>query len=470
LGRFFDAFRPISHYLPEVSMPSGRVSFNEKLFWTGIVLIVYLVMRLIPLWGVGQTTQQDPFLPIRVVLGGQRGGLLELGIGPIVTGGLILQLLIGAGIIEYDASSPNDRAMLTSASKLLALVMTLVSALAFVIGGAYGSLSLTASVMVVVQLLAAGVLLILMDEMLQKGWGLGSGISLFILAGVAQSIFWEAFSPVPAGTTLRGSIFAYFQDIFHGNSPLTSFYVRPSSLPTMLGLVVTIAILIVVIYLEGVSIQLPISHARYRGFSGKYPIKLLYVSNIPVILASALFADMYLVANIINNNPMISSSVVGQIVGKFNGSTPVSGLVYYVTPPRTLSAISADPLHALIYLAILIAICVAFSVTWLSVSGMDAQSVASQLVDSGVLVPGFRRATQPISALLSKYIPTVTILGGFLVGLIAATGDFLGVYGSGTGILLSVGIIYQYYEIIMRERIAELHPGLERILGGKGAR
>ena len=89
-----------------------------------------------------------------------------------------------------------------------------------------------------------------MDELLQKGWGLGSGISLFILAGVAQAIFWDAFSPVPAGTTLRGSIFAYFQDIFHGNSPLTSFYSRPSSLPTMLGLAITIAILLVVIYLD----------------------------------------------------------------------------------------------------------------------------------------------------------------------------------------------------------------------------
>lgn len=467
MGRFFDSFKPIAHFLPEVSKPTGRVRFTEKLFWTGIVLIIYLVMRLVPLWGVGQTGQQDPFLPIRVVLGGHRGGLLELGIGPIVTGGLILQLLIGAGIISYDASNPSDRAMLTSASKFLALLMTTVSAMAFVIGGAYGSLQPNVAVLVVAQLLSAGVLLMLMDEMLQKGWGLGSGISLFILAGVAQEFFWSAFSPVPAGNTVRGSFFAYFQDILAGRNPLQAFYERPSSLPTMLGLVTTIAILIIVIYLEGVSVQLPISHAKYRGFSGKYPIKLLYVSNIPVILASALFADVYLLANIINSSPAISSSIIGEIVGRFNGSQPVSGLVYYITPPRSLDQMVINPLHALVYLAILMLICVAFSVTWLSVSGMDAQSVATQLVDSGVLVPGFRRATQPITALLSKYIPTVTVFGGLLVGLIAAFGDFLGVYGTGTGILLSVGIIYQYYEIIMRERIAELHPGLERLLGGK---
>jgi preprotein translocase SecY subunit len=466
LGRFFDAFKPIARFLPEVSKPTGRVRFTEKLFWTGIVLIIYLVMRLVPLWGVGQTSQQDPFLPIRVVLGGHRGGLLELGIGPIVTGGLILQLLVGAGIIAYDSSNPDDRSMMTAASKFLALVMTIVSAVAFVVGGAYGTLTPLMGMLVIIQLLSAGVLLMLMDELLQKGWGLGSGISLFILAGVAQELFWSTFSPMPAGTTVRGALFAYFQDMFAGRSPILSFYERSSGLPTMLGLVTTIAILIVVIYLEGVSIQLPIVHAKYRGFSGKYPVKLLYVSNIPVILASALFADIYLLSNVIRGSPAIASSIIGDIVGKFNGSVPVSGLVYYISPPRSIDAIAQDPLHAVIYLAILLVICVAFSVTWLSVSGMDSDSVATQLVDSGVLIPGFRRATQPISALLSKYIPTVTILGGLLVGLIAAVGDFLGVFGTGTGILLSVGIIYQYYEIIMRERIAELHPGLERILGG----
>ncbi len=469
MGRFFDAFRPIARFLPEVSKPTGRVGFNEKLFWTGIVLIVYLVMRLIPLWGVGTAGSEDPFLPIRVVLGGHRGGLLELGIGPIVTGGLILQLLIGAGMISYDSSNPDDRAMLTAASKFLALVMTAVSAVAFVVGGAYGSLSPLVGALVIVQLLSAGLLLMLMDEMLQKGWGLGSGISLFILAGVAQEFFWSTFSPMPAGEQVRGAVFAYFQAILSGQSPFTSFYMRQAGLPTMLGLVTTIIVLVVVIYLEGVSVKIPIVHARYRGFSGQYPVKLLYVSNIPVILASALFADIYLLANVIRGMPAISSSIIGEFIGKFNGSQPVSGLVYYISPPRTLSEIALDPLRAVIYLAILLSICMAFSMVWLSVSGMDAQSVAAQLVDSGVQVPGFRRATQPISALLSKYIPTVTILGGFLVGLIAAIGDFLGVFGTGTGILLSVGIIYQYYEIIMRERIAELHPGLERLLGGKRA-
>ena len=72
---------------------------------------------------------------------------------------------------------------------------------------------------------------------------------------------------------------------------------------------------------------------------------------------------------------------------------------------------------------------------------------------------------KPIESILKRYIPVVTIMGGIIVGLIAGVGDFLGVFGSGTGILLSVGILYQYYELLMRERAAEMYPALRRIFG-----
>ncbi|MEM2092594.1 MAG: preprotein translocase subunit SecY, partial [Candidatus Bathyarchaeia archaeon] len=91
---------------------------------------------------------------------------------------------------------------------------------------------------------------------------------------------------------------------------------------------------------------------------------------------------------------------------------------------------------------------------------------ARQLVDAGMQVPGFRRAEKPIESILKRYIPVVTLLGGFIVGLLAALADFFGAFGTGTGILLSVGIIYQYYQQIMSERIEEIYPGLRKFLGG----
>ncbi|RLI29957.1 preprotein translocase subunit SecY, partial [Candidatus Bathyarchaeota archaeon] len=52
-----------------------------------------------------------------------------------------------------------------------------------------------------------------------------------------------------------------------------------------------------------------------------------------------------------------------------------------------------------------------------------------------------------------------------LIGLLAAVSDFLGAFGTGTGILLSVGIVDQYYQALVQEQITELYPGLRRLLG-----
>jgi len=68
--------------------------------------------------------------------------------------------------------------------------------------------------------------------------------------------------------------------------------------------------------------------------------------------------------------------------------------------------------------------------------------------------------------ILKRYIPVVAVLGGVIVGLIASVADFFGVFGSGMGVLLSVGILYQYYQLLMQERVAEMYPALRGLLGG----
>jgi len=139
--------------------------------------------------------------------------------------------------------------------------------------------------------------------------------------------------------------------------------------------------------------------------------------------------------------------------------------VYYVVPPHNLSGVLADPVRAGVYALLLIVFCVFFAVTWVEVGGMDANTVAKQLLDSGMQIEGFRRSQIPIRQLLLRYIPVVTILGAIIIGVIAASADFLGAFGSGTGILLTVGIIEQYYQILVRERITELYPAARAFLG-----
>src|SRR3990170_7406713 len=199
-GRFLGLFKPLSRFTPEVKPPQRKVGFNEKLFWTGLALALYLIMTEVPLYGLTITAEQgDPFLYLRVIFASQRGSLMELGIGPIVTAGLILQLLAGSGMIGCDMSNPDDRMLFTTASKWFSFILITVQAAAYIIGGVYGTgLDPRVSVLVFLQLFVAGIVVMLLDEMIQKGWGLGSGISLFILAGVAQSILWESLSVLPA--------------------------------------------------------------------------------------------------------------------------------------------------------------------------------------------------------------------------------------------------------------------------------
>lgn len=464
-GRFLSLFKPFARVLPEIKVPERKVGFNEKIFWTAIVLIIYLVMSEIQLYGISSTVQ-DQFSQLRVIFASNRGTLMELGIGPIVTAGLILQLLAGSAIIQCDMSDPQDRGLFTVASKFFSILLTGIQAAAYIISGMYGALAGTTTLVIFIQLLGAGVIVMLLDELVQKGWGLGSGISLFIMAGVAQNILWQTFNP---GT---GLFVGSLSLLFGGGQTLSQWIIGAGSYPSLIGFIATIGAFLVIIYLEGVRVELPMTYAGYKGFRSRYPIKLLYVSNLPVIFASALFANVYFFSQLLWTQmgaPAPGTNILFQIIGDYNrtdsGVQPVGGLAYYVTAPNSILNVAAQPIRAAAYLVILVVFCAVFSLIWLEVGGLGPDKVAKQLMDSGMQIPGYRRSGRPIVSILKRYIPVVTILGGVIVGLIAGIADFLGVFGTGTGILLSVGIIYQYYELLMRERAAEMFPAFRRILG-----
>jgi len=493
--------------MPEVKPPEREVSFKEKFAWTAIVLIIYLIMSNIPLAGVPRDQGTDYFFWWRVLLASQRGTLAELGIGPIVTAGLIMQLLAGSQIIKVDFSDPQDRSLFTGVQKVLAVIMTIIQIIAYLAAGAYGSLSFAQQLAIFGQLFIAGIIIILLDELLQKGWGLGSGVSLFIAAGVSMQIIWLCFSPFGAEDGLMiGIVIAFFQVItgwghtrtfkieinevehtFTGVNNFGSIWDRRPvvletgtvpdinpNLPTLLGLIATIIIFIVVIFLETVRVEIPLQYSRYRGFKGKYPIKLLYVSNIPVILVQALYANALFFGQLLYrafpDNPFIL------LFARFEEVDPTSGasgwlqpspgcLLYYLTPPRSIQTLQDDPARAIIYMIILVLLCVWFSHIWVEVSGIAPRDISHQIIQAGLMVPGFRPTPRVLERILDRYIPTVTTIGAIAVGVLAACADFLGALGTGMGILLTVGIIYQYYQIIAQEQLASMNPALRGLLG-----
>lgn len=498
-SKFLNLFKPMARIMPEMKQPDREVRFKEKLIWTLVALIIYLIMSVTPLYGVSNASQQDYFYWLRVILASNRGTLTELGISPIVTSGLIMQLLVGSKIINVNMSDPEDRGLFTGVQKVLTIILTIFQSIAYLLGGAFGEigtgedqLTIPTVIVIFIQLLASTIIIMLLDELLQKGWGIGSGVSLFIAAGVAGQILYNAFAFVPTSTSdggdglYRGAIVAFFQALFDpslGVSP-SEVIIRINGAPGLLGVFTTAIIFIIVVYFESMKIEIPLSYSGYSGFKGKYPMKLMYVSNIPVILAQALYANVLFFAQLFAgpnasfriNHPEWAPFL--DLIGKFEPTPsaegqlrPVGGLAYLLTPPSGLgSLISGDAgpwpiLHAFIYLTIFILLCVGLGRIWVEVSGLAPRDIAGQIIDSKMQIDGFRKSDKIIEKILKRYIPTLTILNGIIIGFLSFFADFLGALGSGTGLLLMVGIMQNYAEQISKEAAAEQYPALRNFLG-----
>src|ERR687885_196103 len=419
-GLFRRSIRTISNYVPQVPKPKKKISLAEKFVWTGIALFAYLIMGQIPLYGVTSDPKFDFLQFARVIFAAQQGTLMELGIGPIVTAGLLMQLLKGSDLLKLNFKNPDDRSLFTSATKIVTIIVIIAE------GSLYGTSVYGHLVarpefvpILVGQLVGASVIVMLLDELVQKGWGLGSGISLFIMAGVAQGLLWSIFSPLPAQDGPVGVFPFIIYSAAHGHIQDVLF--RSGQLPSVFGLIVTSLVLLVLVYVQGIHIDIPIVSTKYRGFTAVYPIKLLYTSNIPVILSSALLANAVFMGQMLwaNYNPQNSNPVFNYVAQYDPGrpQTPTGGLLYYVTSPRSLDAAAQDPVRAVVYVVFLTTIVTIFGRLWVELGGLSAKSAAKNLLDADVQVPGFRRSEGSVEVLLNKYIPSVTIAGTIIIVL-----------------------------------------------------
>ena len=179
-----EILQPIFSLLPQVRSPTYRVPFKEKLKWTGVILILYFILSQVALFGLSATAV-DQFASLRAVLAGSFGSIITLGIGPIVSASIILQLLVGGKIINLDLSKPEDKAFFQGTQKLLAIIFTLFEAAVLVLTGALPASSPDLLWILILQITIGGILIIFLDEVVSK-WGFGSGVGLFIAAGVSQ--------------------------------------------------------------------------------------------------------------------------------------------------------------------------------------------------------------------------------------------------------------------------------------------
>ncbi|MFC6717025.1 preprotein translocase subunit SecY [Natrialbaceae archaeon GCM10025810] len=489
-----EAAEPVLTRIPTVKRPEKHVPFKRKLAWTAGILVLYFFLTNITL--LGSAGGEDMFGQFRSVLAGEFGSVLTVGIGPIVTASIVMQLLGGADLLGLDTNDPRDQILYQGLQKLLVFVMTALTALPMVFAGDFlpavpqlqlGGLALgqtEVQLVMFVQLFLGGVLILYMDEVVSK-WGVGSGIGLFIVASVSQSLVTGLLQPT------TGGFFYNWYQIITGQIEVSIF--SSEGLNTLLvgdsggqiiALATTLLIFGIVVYAESVRVEIPLSHARVKGARGRFPVKLIYASVLPMILVRALQANVQFLGQILYSQTGEGGTIAPMgyelsWLGVYNDAgQPVSGLFYYLAPiysPQDwmwwAGAASQEPWMVMIRVAIDLVVMIVggaiFAIFWVETTNMGPEATAKQIQNSGMQIPGFRQNVGVIEKVMERYIPQVTVIGGALVGLLAVWANMLGTIGNvgGTALLLAVSITYKLYEEIAEEQLMEMHPMMRQMFG-----
>ena len=510
-SRLYGMSRLVDVY-PSITKPEGHVRFNQKLWTTILVLIIYFMMTNVMIYGVSESTL-DIFSSFRAIMAGAAGSIMHLGIGPIVTGSIIMQLFAGAKIINLDMQDSGDKQLYQGVQKLLVLFMIPIESIPQVYGFLDPSESLIigfgigwANAIIVAQLFLGSYLVFLLDELVSK-WGIGSGISLFIAAGVAQSTFVGTLSPLP---TVKGVPLS-FDNPPSGALPMIFYTLRTATNSQLVSqngfelillnhanpvaaLVSSIVVFLVVAFAESSKLELPLTHGKVRGHRGQYPIRLIYASNIPVILMAALLANVNMFTLLFWSHPVLSTVPILGRNGAWSkahwfgayevgATTPSDGFAWYSSMVNGVGdwlipllnqtgdayghSLSQIMIHVFVYVFFMTAGSTVFAKFWIETTNMGAKDVAKQIERTGMQIPGFRKNPVVLERILERYIPPVTLFSGAFVGLLASGADLLGTVGNatGTGLLLAVGIILRTYEQIQKEQAMEMHPVLREFFG-----
>lgn len=461
------ALRDIFAYIPEVTKPEEKkLGFNLKLKWTLIVLGVFFVLANIPLYGLAQNAL-DRFKFLAIIMGTDFGSIITLGIGPIVMASIILQLLTGAEILKIDTATVEGKKFFQGVQKLLVFFFIVFEALVYVLmNGLQPMPGFTG--LLVFQLILGGLAIYYMNELCEK-WGFGSGVSLFIAAGVSWRLFTSAFQFVDqqgrscladfSNTACSGKILSIVQSVINRDA---------STLVAALAvLVVTALIFLAVVWAQSLKVEIPLSYGRVRGYGVKWPLQFFYASVIPVILAAALTANIQMFGGILEN-------WLGHAtwLGQFVDGQAVSGLAYYLQSTNVLDLaikgglLPTHILQAFTHVLSFTVLCVVFSIFWVKSSGMDSKAQAKKIASSGLQVAGFRQDIRIIESILDRYIGPLTIMGGAAIGILASITNLFGALVSGTAMLLVIMIMFQFYQNIAQQHMTDMNPAMKKFMGG----
>ncbi len=458
--------RKIFNLIPEVKKPDEKkVAFNVKLKWTIVVLVAFFILANIPLFGLSFNALER-FEYLAIILGTDFGSIISLGIGPIVMASIILQLLTGAGIINIDTNTDEGKRFFQGVQKLLVFFFIVFEAAVYVLMKGLEAFPGLAGI-VIFQLILGGLAIFYMNELCEK-WGFGSGVSLFIAAGVSWRLFNSSLQFMNQqgrnclidfqNTPCSGKIFVLIQSII--NKYPVEF------ISALSAIIATVVIFLIVVWAQSLKVEIPLSFGRIRGYGIKWPLNFFYASVIPVILVAALIANVQLFGGMVEN-------WVGHptFLGHFVNGQAVSGLSFWMGSTNILDLFIRGGFlwryffQGITHIIFYVVLCATFSVFWVKTSGMDSKAQAQKIASSGLQVAGFRQDNRILESILDRYIMPLTIMGGAAIGLLASFTNLLGALVSGTAILLVIMIMFQFYQNIAQKHMTDMNPAMRKFMG-----
>ncbi len=475
--------KDIFSFIPEVRKPEEKkLSFGVKLKWTLIVLIAFFVLANIPLFGLSANALAR-FEYLAIILGTDFGSIISLGIGPIVMASIILQLLTGSGVISIDTTTDEGKKFFQGLQKILVFLFIIFEALVYVLMQGLQAAPGFAWLLIL-QLVLGGLAIFYMDELTTK-WGFGSGVSLFIGAGVSWRIMTGAFQFIDQQgrncllnfktVPCAGKVFVVIQSVIN-RFPI-------ELLSAGAAIISTIIIFLIVVWAQSLKVEIPLSFGRLRGYGVKWPLSFFYASVIPVILTAALIANIQLFGGIVETAaaPCFSGGLCAgkaqiasyfTFLGKFSQGQAISGLAFWLGSTNLLELtirggfLPKFLLQGLTHILFFMFFSTLFAIFWVKTSGMDAASQAHKISSSGLQVSGFRQDERILESILDRYIMPLTVMGGLAIGLLASVTDLLGALVSGTAVLLVIMIMFQFYQNIAQQHEVDMHPVMRKFVGG----
>ncbi|CAL4887295.1 unnamed protein product [Urochloa decumbens] len=450
-----------ARFFPEVKHDDQLTPNRQKVIYTTISIFIFLAASQLPLYGipVQRGTAPDPLYWWRLPFASTGNTLLTLGIGPILLSEITVQILVASKGINVDCNAPEARTLLNGLQKLMGLLFTIMGAVTYVIdSGAASKVGTSNAVLILLQIIFSGIVVIYLDDILKKGYGLLPSIPLFTATNICGNVMWQAFSPMlftyhEQGTEFEGAIPAWVHLLITRKdkfSAMREAFCR-QNLPNVTNLIATCLFVLIAISFQGLSsIVLPVRKHDNSEHQTDYLIKISNIFYGPIILHHLLVPNLYVISKVLyvkyGGYELLNLLSTWNRSKHFEQSFPVGGILYYLTTHPTLADLHRDPFHAFVYVVYVLGAFAYLSVFWLRICVSSDRFLEGFIVsnkEGGVML------AQPDSIPRKEFTTHVLKAArvvGLCVGALIILGDFVGVFGSGTGIMLAVTALYPYFD------------------------